>query len=165
MKQDSLSQRRKGRKVKKWKDLPFAIANLRFNFLFLKGEGTMNEEELKKRTKQFALRVMKLVGVLRKTIEGRAIGNQLIRSGTSVGANYRSACKGRSKKEFIAKLGIVEEEADESAYWMELIIEGDLLKRELVQPLLDEANEIAAIMAASRMTASKGAQKEKKYSE
>jgi len=92
----------------------------------------MNEEELKKRTKQFALRVMKLVGVLQKTIEGRAIGNQLIRSGTSVGANYRSACKGRSKKEFIAKLGIVEEEADESAYWMELIIEGDLLKRELV---------------------------------
>ena len=125
----------------------------------------MNEEQLKKRTKQFALRAMKLVGVLPQTIEGRAIGNQLIRSGTSVGANYRSACKGRSKKEFIAKLGIVEEEADESAYWMELIIEGDLLKRELVQTLLDEANEIAAIMAASRMTASKGAQKEKKYSE
>jgi len=125
----------------------------------------MNEEELKKRTKRFALRVMKLVGVLQKTIESRAIGNQFIRSGTSVGANYRSACKGSLKKEFIAKLGIVEEEADESAYWMELIIEGDLLKRELVQPLLDEANEIAAIMAASRMTASKGAQKEKKYSE
>ena len=125
----------------------------------------MNEEELKKRTKQFALRVMKLVGVLPKSIEGRAIGNQFIRSGTSVGSNYRSACKGRSKKEFIAKLGIVEEEADESAYWMEMIIEGDLLKRELVQPLLDEANEIAAIMAAYRMIASKGAQKEKKYSE
>ena len=125
----------------------------------------MNEEKLNKRTKQFALRVMKLVGVLPKTIEGRAIGNQLIRSGTSIGANSRAACKGRSKKEFIAKLGMVEEEADESAYWMELIIEGDLLKRELVQPLLDEANEIAAIMAASRMTASKGPQKEKKYSE
>jgi len=119
----------------------------------------MNEEELKKRTKQFALRVMKLVGVLPKTIEGRAIGNQLIRSGTSVGANYWSACKGRSKKEFIAKLGIVEEEADESAYWMELIIEGDLLKRELVQPLLDEANEIAAIMAASRKSAARKREK------
>jgi four helix bundle protein len=119
----------------------------------------MNEEELKKRTKQFALRVMKLVGVLRKTIGGRAIGNQLIRSGTSVGANYRSACKGRSKKEFIAKLGIVEEEADESAYWMELIIEGDLLKKELVQPLLDEANEIVAIMAASRKSAARKREK------
>ena len=125
----------------------------------------MNEEELKKRTKQFALRVMKLVGDLRKTIEGRVVGNQLIRSGTSVGANYRAACKGRSKAEFIAKLGIVEELADESAYWMELIIEGGLLKKRIVQPLLDESNEIAAIMAASRMTASKGAQKEKKYSE
>ena len=125
----------------------------------------MNEEELKKRTKQFALRIMKLVAALPKSIEGRVVGNQLIRSGTSVGANYRSACKGRSKAEFIAKLGIVEEEADESAYWMELIIEGDLLKEELVQPLLDEANEIAAIMAASRITASKGTQKENKYSE
>jgi len=114
----------------------------------------MNEEELKKRTKQFALRIMKLVVALPKSIEGRAIGNQLIRSGTSVGANYRAACKGRSKVEFIAKLGIVEEEADESAYWMELIIEGDLLKKELVQPLLDEANEIVAIMAASRKSAS-----------
>jgi len=125
----------------------------------------MNEEELKKRTKQFALRIMKLVAALPKSIEGRVVGNQLIRSGTSVGANYRSACKGRSKAEFIAKLGIVEEEADESAYWMELIIEGDLLKEELVQPLLDEANEIAAIMAASRITASKGTRKENKYSE
>ena len=125
----------------------------------------MNEEELKKRTKQFALRIMKLVAALPKSIEGRVVSNQLIRSGTSVGANYRAACKGRSKAEFIAKLGIVEEEADESAYWMELIIEGDLLKEELVQPLLDEANEIAAIMAASRITASKGTQKENKYSE
>ena len=125
----------------------------------------MNEEDLRKRTKQFALRIMKLVAALPKSIEGRVVGNQLIRSGTSVGANYRAACKGRSKAEFIAKLGIVEEEADESAYWMELIIEGDLLKEELVQPLLDEANEIAAIMAASRITASKGTQKENKYSE
>ena len=125
----------------------------------------MNEEDLRKRTKQFALRIMKLVAALPKSIEGRVVGNQLIRSGTSVGTNYRAACKGRSKAEFIAKLGIVEEEADESAYWMELIIEGDLLKEELVQPLLDEANEIAAIMAASRITASKGTQKENKYSE
>jgi four helix bundle protein len=114
----------------------------------------MDEEELKKRTKQFALRVMKLVSSLPNTIERRAIGNQLVRAGTSVGANYRAACKGRSKAEFIAKLGLVEEEADESAYWMELIIEGRLLEGKLLQPLLDEANELAAIMAASRKTAS-----------
>jgi len=110
----------------------------------------MNEEELKKRTKQFGLRVIKLVGSLPRSIEGRAIGNQLIRSGTSVGANYRSACRGRSKSEFAAKLGVVEEEADESAYWLELIIEAGLLEKNLVTPLLKEANEIVAIMATSR---------------
>ena len=102
---------------------------------------------------------MKLVAALPKSIEGQAIGNQLIRSGTSVGANYRSACKGRSKAEFIAKLGIVEEEADESAYWMELIIEGDLLEKAAVQPLLEEANEIVAIMAASHKSAARKREK------
>jgi four helix bundle protein len=75
----------------------------------------MNEDELKQRTKQFSLRVMKLVAALPNSTEGRAIGNQLVRSGTSAGANYRAACRGRSKPEFIAKLGTVEEEADESA--------------------------------------------------
>lgn len=114
----------------------------------------MNEEELKKRTKNFALRVMKLVSILPKNIESRSIGSQLIRCGTSVGANYRAACRSRSKVEFIAKLGIVEEEADESAFWMELIIESGLMKRELVEPLLQEANEITAIMTASRRAAS-----------
>ena len=113
----------------------------------------MNEKELKKRTKQFALRIMKLVNALPKNIEGQAIGKQLIRSGTSVGANYRSACRGRSKAEFVAKLGIVEEEADESAFWMELIIEGGLLEKELVEPLLKEADELVAIMVASRKSA------------
>ena len=78
----------------------------------------------------------------------------LLDSGTSVGANYRSACKGRSKAEFIAKLGIVEEEADETAYWLELIIEGGLLEKGVVEPLLKEANEIVAIMASSRKSAS-----------
>jgi four helix bundle protein len=114
----------------------------------------MNERDLKKRTKRFGLRIMKLVGDLSKSVEGRAIANQLIRSATSVGANYRAACKGRSKAEFIAKIGTVEEEADESAYSMELIIEGGLLEKQLVQSLLDEANEIVAIMAASRISAS-----------
>ncbi len=97
---------------------------------------------------------MKLVGALPKPVEGRAIGSQLIRSGTSVGSNYRAACRGRSKAEFIAKLGTVEEEADESAYWMELIIDAALLKEGLVKPLLQEANELTAIMAASRISAS-----------
>ena len=113
----------------------------------------MNEKELKKRTKQFALRIIKLVNALPKNIEGQSIGKQLIRSGTSVGANYRSACRGRSKAEFVAKLGIVEEEADESAFWMELIIEGGLLEKKLVEPLLKEADELVAIMVASRKSA------------
>jgi len=79
---------------------------------------------------------------------------QLVRAGTSDGSNYRAACRGRSKAEFIAKLGVVEEEADESAYWLELIIEGQLLKAKLVEPLLDEANELTKIMAKSRISAS-----------
>jgi four helix bundle protein len=115
----------------------------------------MDEEQLKQRTKQFALRIIKLVGLLPKTLEGREIGRQLIRSGTSIGANYRSACKGRSMAEFIAKLGIVEEEADESAYWLELVIEGNLLEKEVVEPLVQEANQFVAIMASSKKTASR----------
>ncbi len=112
----------------------------------------MNSEELKKRTKQFALRVMKLVDALPNTTAGRAIGNQLIRAGTSVGANYRASCRGRSKAEFAAKLGTVAEEADESCYWMELIIEGGLLDEALVQPLLAEANELTALFTAAAKT-------------
>ncbi len=115
----------------------------------------MDQAELKKRTKQFGLRVMKMVGALPNDSVGRAIGGQLVRSGTSVGANYRPACRGRSKAEFIAKLGIVIEEADESGYWMELIIEGGLLPTDKVELLLDEANQITAIMVASRKSAQK----------
>ncbi|HKP03511.1 MAG TPA: four helix bundle protein [Chthoniobacterales bacterium] len=114
----------------------------------------MNEQELITRTKQFALRIMKLVGALPKSIEGRAIGNQIMRSGTSVGANYRAACRARSKVEFISKLGTVEEEADETAFWLELIIEGKLLRAKQTQPLLTEAIELVAITAASKKTAS-----------
>ena len=113
----------------------------------------MTPDELKHRTRQFALRVMKLVAALPDDKVGRAIGSQLIRSGTSVGANYRAACRGRSTAEFAAKLGVVIEEGDESAYWLELVIEGELMAPELVKPLLKEANEIVAIMVASRKTA------------
>jgi four helix bundle protein len=114
----------------------------------------MDAEDLKRRTKQFALRILKLVAALPNNIQGRTVGGQLVRAGTSVGANYRAACRGRSKAEFIAKLGVVEEEADESAFWLELIIEGALLEAALVQSLLDEANELTRIMARSRITAS-----------
>ena len=115
----------------------------------------MKEQEMIARTKQFALRVMKLVGALPKTVQGRAIGSQLMRSGTSVAANYRAACGARSKAEFIAKLGTVEEEADESAFCLELIIEGQLLSAAQIQPLFLEASELVAITAASKKTASK----------
>ena len=114
----------------------------------------MDADDLKKRTKLFALRIIKLVAALPNNIQGRAVGGQLVRAGTSVGANYRSACRGRSRAEFIAKLGVVEEEADESAFWLELIIEGSLLQASLVEPLLAEANELTRIMARSRVTAS-----------
>ena len=114
----------------------------------------MDERELIARTKQFALRVIKLVGALPRSIDGRAIAGQLMRSGTSVAANYRAACRARSKAEFIAKLGTVEEEADESAFWLELLIEAELMPAERVQPLLSEAGELVAITASSKKTAS-----------
>jgi len=117
----------------------------------------MTPEELKDRTKAFALRVMRLVDALPKSTKGRALASQLIRSGTSVAANYRAACRGRSRAEFIAKIGVVEEEADETALWIELIIADALLSKKKVQSLLDEANELVAIMAASYISARKNA--------
>ncbi len=113
----------------------------------------MNEEDLKRRTKLFGLRIIKLVAALPRTVVGRTISGQLVRAGTSVGANYRAACRSRSKAEFIARLGVVEEEADESGYWMELIVDSGLMKLELLQPLLAEANELVAIMVSSRISA------------
>ena len=115
----------------------------------------MTERELLERTKKFALRIFKLVGALPETIQGRAVAAQLIRSGTSVAANYRAACRARSKAEFVAKLGLVEEEADESAFWLEMIIETNLLGIAQVKLLLSEASEIVAIMASSKKTAAK----------
>ncbi len=112
----------------------------------------MDEVSLKGRTKQFALRIMRLVDALPSSAAGRAIGNQIIRSGTSVGANYRAACRGRSKAEFIAKLGIVVEEADECCFWLELIMDGKLLPKEKIEPLLVEANELTAIFVSSIKT-------------
>ena len=115
----------------------------------------MDKEELKARTKRFALRVINLVNVLPNTKLGNVIGSQLLRSGTSVGANYRATCLGKSKADFISKLGTVIEEADESAYWMELIIKSNLMSENLIKNLLNEAYEIVAIMVSSRKLAMK----------
>ena len=118
-----------------------------------KSEKVVRTADLKARTKQFALRVMKMVDALPRTIQGRAIAKQIIRSATSVAANYRAACRARSRAEFIAKIGVVEEEADESCFWLELIIDSGLLTDERIRPLLSEAGELVAIMAASRKSA------------
>ena len=113
----------------------------------------MNEEDLKRRTKQFGLRVIKLVESLPNTITARTIGNQLLRSGMSVGANYRAACRGKSKADFIAKAGISLEEADECLYWMEMLQEANIVPIEKLTDLMKEANELVAIFTASIKTA------------
>jgi four helix bundle protein len=113
----------------------------------------MTPEELKLRTKKFALRVMRMCKSLPKSREADVIARQLLRCGTSVAANYRAACRARSQADFISKITVVEEESDESAFWMELIIEGEILKKSLVSALLQEANELTAIFTASGETA------------
>ncbi len=115
----------------------------------------MNKAEMISRTKAFALRVLQIVDHLPNTIAGRAIGTQLFRSATSVGANYRAACRGRSRAEFAAKLGSVAEEADESLYRIELISDGGLLPNRKIGQLRAEADELPAIFTAARRTSSK----------
>ncbi|AFZ09243.1 CHP02436-containing protein [Oscillatoria nigro-viridis PCC 7112] len=112
----------------------------------------MNEQEFKQRTKQLALRVIKLVSSLPKNTVSEVIGKQLIRSGTSVGANYRAACRARSTADLIAKLRIVEEEADECLYWMELIVEAKLVDATNLRNIMSETNEILAMTVASIKT-------------
>jgi four helix bundle protein len=113
----------------------------------------MNENDLKKRTKQSGLRVIKLVESLPSTQTSRTIGHQLLRSGMSVGANYRAACRGKSKADFIAKAGISLEEADEYICWMELLQEADIIPAEKLKDLMKEADELVAIFTASIKTA------------
>ena len=112
-------------------------------------------EELKNRSKQFAIRIVKLFRSLPKTEEARIIGKQVLRSGTSIAANYRAVCRARSKAEFIAKIGIVVEEADETVLWLELLVETDIVKESRMASLLKESNELLAIFAASQYTARK----------
>jgi len=113
----------------------------------------MDSEELKKRTKEFALRIIKLVGELPNSIEGRKIGEQILKSGTSVGANYKSACRAKSKLDFIYKINIVEEEADETSYWLEIILEAGLFSNKKLEPLIKESNELTAIFTATGKSA------------
>jgi len=110
-------------------------------------------EELKRRTKAYALRVMRLCDAIPDTPAGRVIRGQLLRAGTSVGANYRAACRAKSPADFIAKMGIVEEEADESLFWMELLVEGELLSKDRLTELMAEGDELVAIFVSSINTA------------
>ena len=112
-----------------------------------------NEPDLKKRTKAFALRILKLVNALPKTTAGRALASQIVRSGTSVAANYRAACRARSTADFAAKMGIVEEEADETLFWLELLEESELVPAAKLAAIKQEANELIAITIASIKTA------------
>ena len=112
----------------------------------------MDEQEFKKRTKELALRIIKLVSSLPKNTVSDVIGKQLIRSVTSVGANYRAACRARSTADLIAKLRIVEEEADECLYWMELIVEAKLVDATNLRSIMSETNEILAMTVASIKT-------------
>jgi len=113
----------------------------------------MAHENLKQRTKEFSLRVIRLTEALPNTRTADVIGRQLLRSGTSVGANYRAASRAKSPADFIAKMGIVEEEADESLFWMELLIEANLVPEEKLAALMQEANELVAITVPSINTA------------
>ena len=110
-------------------------------------------QQLRERTKQFAIRVVKMVQRLPKTDEARAMGKQLLRSGTSVAANYRPVGRARSKAEFIAKMGVVVEESDETVFWLELLIDTGIVRKDQTEDLLAEGNELLAIFAASQSTA------------
>jgi len=113
----------------------------------------MDSQILKDRTQQFALDIIVLVDSLPKRRVADVIGNQLVRSETSVGANYRAACRAKSPADFISKMGTVEEEADESIYWMELLVKSKLVSRDRVAWLVNEANQLVAIVVASINTA------------
>ncbi len=112
----------------------------------------MNEQEFKKRTKQLALRIINLVNSLPKTTAAQVIGKQILRSGTSVGANYRAACRAKSTADILYKLTVVEEEADETLYWLELLVEGEIVPESKLTSLMSETNEIVAMIVASIKT-------------
>ena len=112
----------------------------------------MDEKEFKDRTKRFAIRVIHLIEALPRTRTADVIGRQLLRSATSVGANYRAACRAKSPADKLNKLGTVEEECDETIYWIELLIEAEIFSKERLSSLVEEANEILAMIVASKKT-------------
>src|SRR5258705_8053620 len=113
----------------------------------------MNPDELRARTRSFVWRVIRVAESLPETPTAKVIRNQMIRCGSSVGANYRAACRARSKADFVSKMGIVEEETDETIYWMELLVDADIVKRPRIADLLDEADQILSIVISSIKTA------------
>jgi four helix bundle protein len=121
----------------------------------------MTPEQLKERTKRFALRIMRLTESLPRGRTGDTVGRQLLRSGMSVGANYRAACRARSTADFVAKMGLVEEEADEALFWMELLVASELVKEEMVADLMEECDQITAIVVSSINTARSSKRKER----
>jgi len=129
------------------------MRNAEFGMRSAERPEAMGEPDLKKRTKAFALRIFKLVDALAKMTAGRALLSQIVRSGTSVAANYRSACRANSTVDFIAKMAIVEEEADETLFWLELLDESKLVPAAKLTAVKEEANELIAITVTSIKTA------------
>jgi len=118
-----------------------------------KPQAVSSPEDLRRRTKAFALRVIKLFRALPKTEEARVLGRQVLRSGTEVAANYRSACRARSRADFISKIGITVEEADETGFWLELIVDAGIIKKSKLESLMVEADELVRIFQSTRTTA------------
>jgi four helix bundle protein len=114
---------------------------------------SLNPDDLRTRTRGFALRVIRLAESLPDTPTARVIRNQILRCGSSVGANYRAACRAKSKPDFVSKMGTVEEEADETIYWMELLIDTGIVNRKRIADLMNEADQILSIVIASIKTA------------
>ena len=119
----------------------------------------LTAKKLQQRTNMFALRVLRVFRSLQDSREGRIIGQQLLRCATSVAANYRSACRARSRRDFLSKLGIVEEEADESLFWLEFIVQADMIPNAKLKELISEASELTAIFVSSRRTAKRNNRK------
>ena len=119
----------------------------------------MVSKDLKERTKQFSLDIIRLVSSLAHNVTAEVLGKQILRSGTSVGANYRAACRAKSKKDFINKLAIVIEEADETQFWIELLVSAELIERDKAATIWKEADELIRIMTASSKTSKSNIQK------
>ena len=117
----------------------------------------MKPEELRVRTKAFAFRIVKLFQALPKTTEAQVLGKQLLRRGTSVAANYRAACRGRSRAEWAAKIGIFVEESDESVFWLEMLADCGVMRNERLKSLTDEVRELISIFTAVQRSARKAA--------